>query len=236
MLPQLDSEVHARAALAPADIAAMLRVFSANFYGATPAIFERDLANKDWVILLRTAATREIVGFSTLAFATLTFDQQPLSVVYSGDTIIDRPYWGTPELPRRWIKTVLEKSAPLPQPLYWLLISSGYKTYRFLTVFYKEFYPHYARPTPPALQALMHELAAQRYGTDYDAATGVVRFAEGATPLRDGVAMVDEDRLRDPHVAFFIAHNPGHLQGDELVCLTRVHPDNFTAAGNRMAR
>jgi hypothetical protein len=63
-----------------------------------------------------------------------------MSVVYSGVTIIRSEYWGTPQLPSTWIKTVLEKSAEMVQPLYWLLISSGYKTYRFLTVFYKEFY------------------------------------------------------------------------------------------------
>jgi hypothetical protein len=42
--------------------------------------------------------------------------------------------------------------------------------------------------------------------------------------------------LRDPHVAFFAEHNPGHANGDELVCLTQIHPDNFTAAGHRMMR
>jgi hypothetical protein len=30
--------------------------------------------------------------------------------------------------------------------------------------------------------------------------------------------------------------NPHHEQGDELVCITQVHPDNFTPAGRRMAR
>jgi hypothetical protein len=50
------------------------------------------------------------------------------------------------------------------------------------------------------------------------------------------VARVDAARLQDPHVAFFVQRNPRHAEGDELACLTRVHPDNFTAAGQRMAR
>jgi len=29
-------------------------------------------------------------------------------------------------------------------------------------------------------------------------------------------------------VAFFKRMNPGHACGDELVCLTRFHPDNLT--------
>lgn len=236
MSPSLTSTVIARTDLTSTDIQSMFCVFNESFEGVALDIFQRDLSSKNWVILLRDAESGELEGFSTLALYETTFEDKPLSVVYSGDTIIRPAYWGTPELPRSWIRAVIEKAAGLPQPLYWLLISSGYKTYRFLTVFYKEFYPCYNRSTPPKIQALMDHLAAQRFGTEYHPELGVVRFMEGSTPLRDGVAQVTDERLQDPHVAFYIARNPGHLQGDELVCLTRVHPDNFTAAGKRVFR
>ncbi len=116
------------------------------------------------------------------------------------------------------------------------MISAGYKTYRFLPVFYKEFYPCYSCPTPPGVQALLDELARQRFGAEYSAATGVIRFNLGATPLRAGIAEVTAERLKDPHVAFFVARNPGYAQGDELVCLTRIHPDNYSAVGRRLLR
>jgi hypothetical protein len=159
-----------------------------------------------------------------------------ISVVYSGDTIVEPAYWGVSALPSTWIKEVLALTAAMPRPLYWLLISSGYKSYRFLPVFYQEFYPRHDRPTPPNLQALLDTLALERFGADYDPATGVVRFAQGATPLRNGVADVSAERLRNPHVRFFVERNPGYVQGDELVCLTQIDPDNFTPAGRRMAR
>lgn len=225
-----------RADLSNFDVQSMFDIFSKNFDGATLEIFEHDLGSKNWVILLRDATTNELEGFSTLALYETTFNNKPLSVVYSGDTIIRREYWGTPQLPSTWIKTVLEKSANMVQPLYWLLISSGYKTYRFLTVFYKEFYPRHDIPTPPDIQSLMEHLASQRFGPDYHCEEGVVRFRDGATPLREGVAEVTDERLHDPHVAFYIARNPGYVHGDELVCIARVHPDNFTPAGRRMAR
>ena len=28
--------------------------------------------------------------------------------------------------------------------------------------------------------------------------------------------------MPDPHVAFFLERNPGFVQGDELVCLTKI--------------
>jgi len=232
----LTSLVIPRVDLSSSDIHSMFRVFRENFNGATMETFERDLNSKNWVILLQDATTHEIEGFSTMALYETSFNDMALSVVYSGDTIIRREYWGTPQLPSTWIKTVLEKSANMVQPLYWLLISSGYKTYRFLTVFYREFYPRYDVPTPPDIQALMEQLASQRFGSEYRCEEGVVRFRDGATPLREGVAEVTDQRLHDPHVAFYLERNPGYINGDELVCITRVHPDNFTPAGRRMTR
>jgi hypothetical protein len=236
MLPTLLSQTLARVELSSEIIREMFDVFCENFERSSLEIFERDLKDKNWVILIRDTECNTLQGFSTLALYEMDYQGKRISVVYSGDTIIRREYWGTPELPRSWIHTVLEKSAHMPQPLYWLLISSGYKTYRFLTVFYKEFYPRYDRPTPPEMQAIMEYLATQRFGPDYQCEEGVVRFQNGATPLRKGIAGVTDERLHDPHVAFYVAQNPGHVNGDELVCITQIHPDNFTPAGRRMAR
>jgi len=236
MLPGLVSQTLPRVELTPNVIREMFEVFCENFERSSLEIFERDLKDKNWVILIRDTEHNALQGFSTIALYEMDYQRKRISVVYSGDTIIRREYWGTPELPRSWIHTVLEKSAQMPQPLYWLLISSGYKTYRFLTVFYKEFYPRYDRPTPPEMQAMMEYLATQRFGTDYHCEGGVVRFQDGATPLRRGIAEVSDERLHDPHIAFYISRNPGHVNGDELVCITQIHPDNLTAAGRRMTR
>ena len=235
MLPSLVSQTLPRVELSSEIIREMFDIFCENFERSSLEIFERDLRDKNWVIIIRDTERNALQGFSTLALYEINYQGKRISVVYSGDTIIRREYWGTPELPRTWIHTVLEKSVHMPQPLYWLLISSGYKTYRFLTVFYKEFYPRYDKPTPPEMRAMMEYLATQRFGTDYHCGEGVVRFQNGATPLRRGIAEVSDERLHDSHIAFYIAQNPGHVNGDELVCITQIHPDNLTAAGRRMA-
>jgi hypothetical protein len=218
------------------DMAKMYDVFQDYFENTTVETFRRDLSGKNWVIILCDPESETIQGFSTLAFYESLVGKKPVGVVYSGDTIIRSAYWGTSTLPRTWIKTVLHIGEQLPKPLYWLLISSGYKTYRFLSVFFIEFYPRYDRPTPPEMQEIMHHLAGERFGSDYGPESGIVRFSKGATPLRKGIAAIDDRRLKNPHVAFFAAMNPGHLYGDELVCLTRVDLDNLTAAGRRMTQ
>ncbi|TAK11644.1 MAG: hypothetical protein EPO32_11475 [Anaerolineae bacterium] len=235
-MTSLVSRTVRRADLTAEERQEMHGVFREYYEGATMELFDRDLENKDWVILLLDNESHGVQGFSTLAFYTTSFEGAPCSVVYSGDTIIRSTHWGSPELPRAWVRTVLEKSAEMPQPLYWLLISSGYKTYRFLSLFYKDFFPRHDTPTPPAMRDLIHFLANERFGSAYDRVTGIVHLGDGATPLKSGVAEVSKERMQDSHIAFFVQQNPGHGRGDELVCLARVHPDNFTAAGRRMTR
>ena len=236
MMAQLVGEAVARAALSPALVEAMAQLFAEHYEQATPETFRRDLVEKDHVVLLRDEASGTLQGFSTLATYVAEVDGQQVGVVYSGDTIIRPAFWGTPALPSVWIQHVLQLAATMPQPVYWLLISSGYKSYRFLPVFYREFYPRYDCPTPRHAQRVMDTLAAQRFGKQYDPPTGIVRFAGGGTPLRSGVAEVSDERQRNPHVRFFLERNPGHAQGDELVCLTQIAWENLTSAGQRMAQ
>lgn len=63
----LVSNVSARTDLTQADIQAMFGVFRDHFEGATTSIFQNDLCNKNWIILLRDSDSGELEGFSTLA-------------------------------------------------------------------------------------------------------------------------------------------------------------------------
>ena len=204
------------------------------FANVTRPHFEDDLAEKEWVILLTDTAAGQIEGFSTLMRLSVMVDGQPIVAFFSGDTIIHRDYWGEAELPRLWGRHVFSLAEALPDvPAYWFLISSGYKTYRFLPVFFREFYPTYLRSTPPAVKRIIDALARTKFPSEYDPERGIIRFTESA-PLRPGVAEVTARRLKDPHVAFFVAANPGHAHGDQLPCLVELTRTNLTAAGRRM--
>jgi hypothetical protein len=117
--------------------------------------------------------------------------------------------------------------------VYWFLICSGYKTWRFLPVFFREFYPNPDAPTPAHVQNILDALGERKFGIEYHKETGIVRLRT-ATPLREGVADVTEQRMRDPRIVFFTQKNPGYLQGDELACLTEISRTNLTRAGERM--
>ena len=223
-------DVTRRDALTAADRGEMFALY-ASFFDARRDVFERDLDEKDWVVLLRDEHGR-VDGFSTL----MRMDVDDVTVFFSGDTVVARHRWGTYDLPRFWAKHVFSVAATLaPRDVYWFLISSGYRTYRYLPVFFRDFYPRVDRETPSHVKALIDRIARAKFNGSYDANAGVVRLATPA-PLREGISDPEERLERDPNVRFFVERNPNHAAGDELACLVRVSPDNVTPAGQRMIR
>jgi hypothetical protein len=210
----------------------MFALLDSHFEGVTPEQFGADLEGKSHVILLERGA--RLVGFTTLLAYRSNFSGESVSVIYSGDTIVAPEAWHSPVLARAWIAAVNRIRQDFPRGrCYWLLLTSGFRTYRFLPVFWREFFPTYARPTPDETAQLLRHLARERFGGAYDPARGVVRFPRPQR-LRPGLAGVPAGRDADPHVRFFLEQNPGHGDGDELVCLAELSSTNLTAAGRRM--
>ncbi|MBI5017963.1 MAG: hypothetical protein HZB55_21050 [Deltaproteobacteria bacterium] len=210
----------------------MWGLLTQHFVNAERQRFDRDLDEKEWVVLLEDPDSGRLRGFSTIQRIEARIGGRPAVAYYSGDTIVQQGFWGERVLPILWSRHVFGLASAEPTPAYWFLISSGYKTYRFLPVFFREFYPRWDRPTPSEAKRLLDAFGRLKFSGEYDPARGVVSFAEPA-PLRRGVADLTAGRLADPHVAFFAAANPGHERGDELACLTELCAANVTPAGRR---
>lgn len=221
-----------RSDLSPTQKNEMFQLLAQHFNGVTPEQFARDLAEKNLALLLERQET--IVGFSTLLAYATTMEKESVNVIYSGDTIVTPAAWGTTALPRAWVAGVEALRATLPAGrCFWLLLTSGFRTYRFLPVFWREFFPRFDAPTPPDQQLLLDQLARERFGARFDSGAGIVRFTHPQR-LRTGLKEVSPCRENDPHVTFFMSRNPGHANGDELVCLAELCPENLTRAGRRM--
>ncbi len=227
-------ELVPRLELGAAQQAAMFELLSRHFSGVTPEQFGRDLMEKSLVLLLHQGGT--LVGFSTLLAYPTSFEGATVNVIYSGDTIVAPAAWGSSALPRAWVAGVERLRASLPPGrCFWLLLTSGFRTYRFLPVFWKTFFPRHDAVTPPAMQRLLDQLARERFGGQFDAGSRVVRF-NAPQRLRDDLQEIPAGRDQNPHVAFFLSRNLGHACGDELVCLTELGADNLTRAGQRMMK
>jgi hypothetical protein len=223
--------LHAAAAVSAPARDAMYALLASHFEGVTRAQFEGDLQAKSHALLLRDGSGR-LTGFSTLLLRETHCDGSPIDVLYSGDTVVDPAAWRSPALPREWIAAVngLRRH---DRPLHWLLITSGFRTYRLLSTFWREFHPRFDAPMPDGVRQLRDQLAIANYGAAYDPSTGLVRFTAPQI-LRPHLAGVPDARRIDPHVEFFDRINPGHARGDELACLCRIDEANLTRAGRRM--
>jgi hypothetical protein len=230
-----------RARLADAERGAMFNLLATFFTGVDRPTFEADLGEKSHVILLEDDRG-EIRGFSTLLVYRTNVPGIDATIVYSGDTIVDRDWWGSHALPVSWLGAVraltsdahaVARAGAAAPLVYWLLLTSGFRTYRFLPVFWRDFCPRHDSGSEG--KGLIDALADERFGSRYDAVRGVVRFARPQVLVPE-LLDVPSGRAVDAHVAFFLERNPGYTRGDELVCLTNLGDDNLTAAGRRIAR
>jgi hypothetical protein len=213
----------------------MFRLMDEHYANVHRRVFDADLTEKRWVILLREAKTDRLRGFSTQALLEAERDGRPINALFSGDTIIHREFWGDRALAHAWGCFALQLIDSHPdEELYWFLISQGFRTYRFLPLFFHEFYPRHDAPVPPPVKAIIDLLARARYPEQYDLTRGVIRATPTQYRLRAGLGEITPERLRDPHISFFHFCNPGHSRGDELCCLAPLTRDNFTPAAYRV--
>jgi hypothetical protein len=214
--------------------ARMFALMDAHYACVRREHFDRDLSEKQWALLVQDIAG-EVRGFSTLALFDAEVDGRKVRILFSGDTIVEREYWGDPALAAAWGSFALSAAEERPgEELYWLLVSKGFRTYRYLPLFFREFYPRYDQITPDSLQRVLDAAARVKFAAKYDAARGLIRGDREKDRLRPELAGIPSGRLSDPHVRFFVERNPNFAQGDELCCLAPIARENFTDAALRV--
>src|SRR5947209_3996301 len=72
----------------------MFALMQRHYVNVQRGVFETDLAEKRWVILIRERADERLCGFSTQVVLDLSAGGRPIKALFSGDTIISREHWG----------------------------------------------------------------------------------------------------------------------------------------------
>jgi hypothetical protein len=201
----------------------MWALFARYYAEVARAKFESDLDEKDHVILLRDDGDGSVRGMSTLKVYELDVFGRRTCSVFSGDTVIDDAYWGQSALHWSFLSYLVRVKTQNPStPVFWFLISKGYKTYLLLSRNFPSHYPRHDRATPPWEQALLDKLATERYGNAYDKHTGLLRFEQPDGRLCERIAPITDELMRHPDVRFFVEKNPDHARGNELCCIGRI--------------
>lgn len=203
------------------------------FYEDTDVqVFHRDLAEKDYCILLLDELDR-IQGFSTQKIMHIEVDGRKIYGVFSGDTIIHKDCWGSMELYRLFGRYFIEFGKRY-HSFYWFLISKGYKTYKMLPLFFREFYPNKNAKTPGFEQDIMDVFGMAKYPEEYDIESGVICYRGTKDKLKSGVADITDKQLRDKDILHFLKLNPEYFKGNDLVCLARLTEDNLKPEIHRL--
>lgn len=212
----------------------LFELFASHYENVDWERFREDLREKDYVILLDEARTGLVRGFSTQKILRLRVRGVPLRAIFSGDTIIHRAFWGEQELVRGWSRFAGAVHAEEPGvPLFWFLISKGHRTYLYLPLFFRRYFPRHDGPTPPFEREVMDALAMSRYPSAYRRERGLLEFAEPLGNLTPELALIPSGRDRDPRVQFFVARNPTYAQGTELVCVAELTAPNMKSIAAR---
>ena len=190
--------------------------------------FENDLNEKDSIIILKDFDSKDLKGFSTLKVLEELVSGKRIRVLFSGDTIIEKDYWGSLELPKMWLKYAFKRKEEDPKtPFYWFLISKGYKTYRFLPVFFEDFYPKVDGSQDLSYKTILDIFARVKFPKNYYPDKGLILFNGAKDKLKKGIAEIDEKIMKNPHISFFAQKNPCWRRGDELACITRIDKNNL---------
>ena len=91
---KLDGRLVARDELTPQLRDSMFALLDRHYDNVTRDIFETDLAEKEWVILLFDPASQALCGLSTQMRLTVDVGGRAVTALFSGDTIIAREHWG----------------------------------------------------------------------------------------------------------------------------------------------
>lgn len=231
----LEGRVEATRDLSMKEKDRMFAVLDAHFLRVTRDSFERDLAEKTWVILIEDPERHDLVGFSTMMAMNGTLDDRAYQVIFSGDTIIERRYWGETVLGRFWIHFLTRKAAEVPdRETWWFLTTMGHRTYRVLPLFFREFHPQESAPIPLWEKKLLDHLGRVKFGDSYDPDRGIIHFDPPREHLRPELREEADSQRGHAAIRFFVKKNPGFHEGDELACLARVHPDNLSRFAKKL--
>ena len=202
-----------------ADCVTMYNLFT-QYYDNTPLdVFVRDMSRKTGVFVIYRHLDDTIVGFSTIINFEVQAGGRSARCLFSGDTVVDRRYWGTSALRITTFLYVLRQKIRHPfTPLYWYLISMGYRTYMVMANNFPNYYPS-VDGDDQHLREIGVAASEYLFPGKLDRERMMIHFGDDACKLKGDVTPISDAERRNRKIAFFEQRNPRWMHGDEMPCV-----------------
>jgi hypothetical protein len=221
--PSVFAQIKSIPELSALEIERMYSIFSKYYVNHSREQFSADLFEKDHIILLRDSKEKTIQGFSTLLKVDLKSQGHNAIGIYSGDTVLEKAYWGNKALGVAFLKYLWTEKMKHPfRPVYWFLISKGYKTYLLMANNFKTHYPRIEKETPSSYKNIMDAFYGNRFSKHYKPDLGTIEFDSTACCLKEKVAEISTELFKNKKIQFFARMNPNWDRGDELACIAEM--------------
>lgn len=211
--------------LTSTDIEQMYVLMERYYENVSRRHFERDLYKKSGVLVVYDSH-HQICGFTTYALYRTESQGESISVLYSGDTIIEQAYWGAMSTTRQFTALLSHCLTLSSNRLYWFLLSKGFRTYQLLPLYFKNFFPTFERETPVFEKQLIQYLSQVQFGDAFCDSKGIIQFGLQGDYLKKQFDQTNH-ASQSPHVNFFLKRNPNYHLGDNLPCLAEITERNF---------
>jgi len=203
---------------------------TAEFYDAERAFVETELRSRQSVALFRMNGV--LLGMASIDIRPERFRGRAIAVISTTHVLLRENWRGRNLIQRLGFRTFLRARLRYPlRPIYWFFDTFSYKSYLLLPRNFVRYWPRHDQPTPEKEAALIDQLATAAYGPAWRRERGIV--IRGTKRLRATAAPVPDGRDASADVAFFTRANPGHAEGDMLVCLCPLTARNWLSLASR---
>lgn len=229
---EVTSEVFSTAALRPS-VWNEIWTLTTAFFDTDRAYAESKLKEHELVALFRTKSDGTLIGMASMDVYPVVFEGRRLAIIYTVHVLLYEEYRGHNLIQKLGLRMFLKTRFRFPfRSIYWFFDTYSFKGYLLLPRNFLKFWPNPKRDTPKRELALMDHLASRTYGSAWRPEYGIVSRSEKKQMKSD------PDRLNlnipvTPELKFFSQANPGHVEGDMLVCLCPLTITNWISVGVR---
>jgi hypothetical protein len=197
------------------------------FYDVERGYAEAELRRRQSIALF--VMNDALLGMASIDVYSARFRGRGLMIINTSHVLLRENWRGRNLLQKLGFRTFVKTRLRHPfRPIYWFFDSFSYKSYLLLPRNFRRFWPRYDEPMPEERAALMNQLASEMYGPAWRPAHGVA-VRSGQKRMRPTTAPLVVGEDSDPNLQFFARANPGHAEGDMLICLCPLTLENWVA-------